>query len=171
MNLLKETARIVVEYVKNNPVPTSELTVVLQTTYYALVSALQEPSASTERPVPAMPIKKSVTASHVVCLECGKRFKMLKRHLSIDHGLTIDEYRNKWQLPGDYPMVAPDYAERRSELAYRMGLGTKRKKGFVAGEESEGSAQGAGSAPAPVPRSGRSGYRYPTSRWSQPSGK
>ncbi|KAF0140584.1 MAG: mucR [Rhodospirillaceae bacterium] len=122
MNLLRETARIVVSYVRSNPVPVSALTALLQAVYQTLAVALQELASLFEKPVPALLVKKSVIASHVVCLECGKKFKMLKRHLHIDHDLTIEEYRTRWQSPVDYPMVAPDYAERQSELAYRMGV-------------------------------------------------
>lgn len=132
MNLLQETARVVVEYIRNNPVPTNELITLLQTTYQALAEILKE-SVVTEtvvdRPVPATPIRKSVTTSYVACLECGKRFKILKRHLNVDHCLTVEEYRTRWGLTADYPVVAPDYTKRRSTLAYQMGLGTRRKKG------------------------------------------
>lgn len=118
---------IVVAYVSNNPVPRSELAALISDVHAAIDrlrgGGVPEPEA---KPVPAVPIKKSVTDSHIACLEDGKPFKSLKRHLHTHHGLTPEEYRLRWNLPRDYPMVAPSYAEARSALAKSMGLGRKR---------------------------------------------
>jgi predicted transcriptional regulator len=112
-----------------------------------------------------VPVKKSVTPDYIVCLEDGKKFKSLKRHLRTQYGMTPEQYREKWGLPADYPMVAPNYAKARSELAKEMGLGQQRRKGKAAGE---GSAAGprvtakAAARPAkvtaPAPRRGRKAH-------------
>lgn len=117
---------IVVAYVSNNPVPRSELAALISDVHAAIerlhAGGAPEPEA---KPVPVVPIRKSVTDSHILCLEDGKPFKSLKRHIHTHHGLTPDEYRLRWNLPHDYPMVAPTYAAARSALAKRLGLGRK----------------------------------------------
>lgn len=118
------SARIVAAYVTHNSLPRSELVKLIESTHSALGKLASAPVAEPEPPPkPAVPISKSVTASHIICLEDGRRFKTLRRHLQIKYGLTPDEYRAKWNLPHDYPMVAPDYAEARSASAKRAGLG------------------------------------------------
>ena len=127
-NYTELTAEIVAAYVANNPVPASNLSELIATVHQA-VSGLGKPSVpSVEAQTPAVNPKKSVHADYIVCLEDGKRFKSLKRHLMTHYGLSPEEYRVKWGLPHDYPMVAPNYAAQRSELAKKMGLGRKAKK-------------------------------------------
>ncbi|MBX3580402.1 MAG: MucR family transcriptional regulator [Rhizobiaceae bacterium] len=127
-NYTELTAEIVAAYVANNPVPASNLSELIATVHQA-VSGLGKPSTpSVEAQTPAVNPKKSVHADYIVCLEDGKRFKSLKRHLMTHYGLSPEEYRVKWGLPHDYPMVAPNYAAQRSELAKKMGLGRKAKK-------------------------------------------
>jgi len=122
------TARIVTAYVANNSVPAASLADLIATVHDA-VSGLSKPAVpALQQLTPAVNPKRSVQADYIVCLEDGKRFKSLKRHLMTHYGLTPDEYRTKWGLPHDYPMVAPNYAAARSELAKKMGLGRKAKK-------------------------------------------
>ncbi len=121
------TSDIVSSYVSNNTVAAPDLAGLIDSVHKALVSAAQK----TQEPevvelVPAVPVKKSVGDDFLICLEDGKKFKSLKRHLRTHYGLTPEEYRSKWNLPADYPMVAPNYAAARSELAKQMGLGQKR---------------------------------------------
>ncbi|GAA0275673.1 MucR family transcriptional regulator [Alteraurantiacibacter aestuarii] len=122
--LITLTSDIVTAHVANNNVDVSDLPVLIQSVYGAL-SGLGSVEAKEERPEPAVTIRASIKNDHVVCLEDGKKMKMLKRHLMTDHGMTPDEYRARWNLPADYPMVAPDYAEKRRELAKKIGLGRK----------------------------------------------
>lgn len=126
-DLIGLTAEIVAAYVSNNPVPVSELSRIIAETH-AAVSALQTGSALVieEKLAPAVAIKKSVTPDFIICLEDGKKFKSLKRHLMTHYGLTPEQYREKWGLPNDYPMVAPNYSAARSALAKSSGLGRKR---------------------------------------------
>lgn len=130
--LLELTADIVSAYVGNNPMPTSDLAKLVMDVSNA-ISRLSQSSATPdpEQQRPAVNPKKSVHDDFVVCLEDGKRFKSLKRHLMTHHHLTPEEYRAKWRLPADYPMVAPNYAAKRSDLAKQLGLGrgpASRKK-------------------------------------------
>ena len=120
------TANIVMSHVSHNPVPAAELTKLIRDVYEAL-STVERPAEST-RPEPAVPVKKSVTPDYIFCLEDGKKLKMLKRHLKTSYDMTPDEYRERWGLASDYPMVAPSYAKKRSSLARKIGLGTRRKK-------------------------------------------
>lgn len=123
------SADIVAAYVANNPVPASELPGLIATTHAALLGLGRETAAAaTEKLVPAVPIKKSITPDAIICLEDGQAFKTLKRHLNIKYGLSPEQYREKWGLPADYPMVAPNYAESRSKIAKSLGLGQQRKK-------------------------------------------
>lgn len=124
-NLLSQTVEIVSSYVSNNTVAVSDLPRLIEETYAAL-NAQGGPieEVDPERPKPAVPIKKSVQPDYIVCLEDGKELKMLKRHLKTAYDMTPDEYRARWDLPADYPMVAPNYAKRRSQLAKQIGLGT-----------------------------------------------
>jgi predicted transcriptional regulator len=130
--LIELTAGVVSAYVSNNPVPAGELPALIGQVHAALMSTTN--GATPEKPEalkPAVPIKKSMTPDYIISLENGKKFKSLKRHLFTHYGLTPDEYRAKWGLPADYPMVAPNYAAARSALAKTMGLGrkpTERKK-------------------------------------------
>ena len=118
------TADIVSAYVSNNPVASSDLPALISSVHSALSSTVQNASEPVvEELKPAVPIKKSVTNQYIICLEDGKKFKSLKRHLRTHFDLTPEEYRAKWGLPVDYPMVAPGYAAARSELAKKMGLG------------------------------------------------
>jgi predicted transcriptional regulator len=123
------TAEIVSAYVSNNPVPSADIPALINQVHNALlrVSAGQG-EASTEPLKPAVPVKRSITADFIVCLEDGKKFKSLKRHLRTQYGMTPEQYREKWGLAADYPMVAPNYAAARSELAKQMGLGQQRRR-------------------------------------------
>jgi predicted transcriptional regulator len=124
--MIKETAEIVSAYLANNHLPENEIPDFIRSIYRALAATTsQEPATEAVRAQPAVSVKKSVTPAAVICLECGKKFSMLKRHLRTDHHTTPDEYRAKWGLPSAYPMVAPDYAARRSALAVENGLGHK----------------------------------------------
>jgi predicted transcriptional regulator len=120
------TADIVSAYVTNNTIESAQLAKLIEEVHLALVRAPQAAAEPEQKPlVPAVPIKKSITPDYIVSLEDGRKFKSLKRHLAGTYGLTPDEYRAKWGLPRDYPMVAPNYAKARSDLAKRMGLGRK----------------------------------------------
>ena len=126
--LLALTAEIVASHVGNNRVDSAELPQIIQQVFSSLSSVDGAP-ARPERPQPAVPIKKSVTPDFIICLEDGKKFKSLKRHLRTHYDMSPEEYREKWGLQSDYPMVAPNYAAARSELAKKMGLGQQRKRG------------------------------------------
>lgn len=122
--LLRMTADVVAAYVSNNPLPTAQLAEVINAVYGSLRSLEGHVAEPQPEPLkPAVPVRKSITADYLVCLEDGKKLKMLKRHLRSTYNMTPDEYRTKWGLPPDYPMVAPHYAEQRSEFAKRIGLG------------------------------------------------
>ena len=123
--LLELTAEIVGAYVANNPVPASSLPDLIASVNSSLQS-LDAPAVE-PAPEPAVNPKRSIQPDYIICLEDGKRFKSLKRHLRTTFGLSPDEYRERWNLPQDYPMVAPTYAAARSELAKKMGLGRMRK--------------------------------------------
>ncbi len=133
--LLELTTEIVSAYFSNNQVRPEDIRTVVQSVHSTLAGlggSAQSPVSShlsTERPDPAVPVKKSITADFIVCLEDGKKLKMLKRHLKTSYDMTPDEYRERWGLPSDYPMVAPNYARQRSRLAKEIGLGTQRRNG------------------------------------------
>lgn len=127
--IVELTADIVAAYVGNNAVPAADLPNLINDVYQALAAAIggtKEKEVVEEKP--AVPVRRSVTPEHIVCLEDGKKFKSLKRHLRTHHNMTPEEYREKWGLPADYPMVAPNYAEARSSLAKKMGLGQRRRR-------------------------------------------
>ena len=120
------TAQIVAAFLSNNAMAIADLPGVIQSVHRALSEvASPAPAAVAEKLVPAVPVKKSVTPDYIICLEDGKKLKMLKRHLATSYNLTPDEYRARWGLPPDYPMVAPNYAAQRSSLAKAAGLGQK----------------------------------------------
>jgi predicted transcriptional regulator len=124
------TANIVSAYVSNNTVASAEIPALISQIYSALMRVANgSPVATpTEPPKPAVPVKRSITAEYIVCLEDGKKFKSLKRHLRTQYDMTPDQYRTKWNLAPDYPMVAPNYAAARSQLAKQMGLGQQRRR-------------------------------------------
>ncbi len=127
--LVELTTNIVSAYVSNNTVVSAELPNLINEVHGALVrAAVSQGAAPVEEQKPAVPVKKSVTPDYIVCLEDGKKFKSLKRHLRAHYNMTPEEYREKWGLPHDYPMVAPNYAAARSALAKEMGLGQRRKR-------------------------------------------
>jgi len=126
--LLALTADIVASHVSNNSVPVSDLPVLIEQVFKTLASVGGGDAQTNDRPQPAVPIKRSVTPDYLVCLEDGKKLKMLKRHLKTRYSMTPDEYRDRWGLPADYPMVAPNYAKQRRALAKKIGLGTTRRK-------------------------------------------
>ena len=126
--MLNMTSEIVAAHISNNKVATSELSQLIEQVYRAISGVGSASGPAAERPEPAVPIKKSITADHIVCLEDGKQLKMLKRHLKTSFNMTPQEYRERWGLAPDYPMVAPNYAKQRSKLAKQIGLGTRRKK-------------------------------------------
>lgn len=128
-NLIGLVADIVSAYVSNNSVPASDLPALIATTHAAIAGLGSEPVAAVEEKLtPAISIKKSITPEFLICLEDGKKFKSLKRHLRTAYDMTPEDYRARWGLPPDYPMVAPAYAEARSTLAKKMGLGQQRRK-------------------------------------------
>lgn len=114
---------IVSAYVRNNTVNTAELPDLIRSVHAALQDLSRPAAAAAEPPTPAVPVKKSIYKDYLVCLEDGLKFKSLKRHLRSKYGLSPEEYRARWGLPADYPMVAPGYSEKRSKLAKKMGLG------------------------------------------------
>ncbi len=126
--LLELVTKVVAAYVAHSRVPVAELPALVNTVHQALQAT---PTPENAEPValaqkPAVSVRKSVQPEHIVCLECGRTMAMLKRHLRADHELTPDAYRSKWNLPEEYPLVAPNYAEKRSKLAHASGLGRKR---------------------------------------------
>jgi predicted transcriptional regulator len=124
-DLLRLTSDIVSAHVASNPVPLGELAGLIQAVHSTLAGLGAAPEPEVEL-IPAVNRKKSVTDDYIVCLEDGKKLKMLKRHLSTAYGMTPAEYRAKWNLPHDYPMVAPAYAKKRQQLAKKIGLGRKK---------------------------------------------
>jgi predicted transcriptional regulator len=128
IELLALTTDIVASHVANNMVPVADLPQLIQQVYATLASVDASTTATAERPRSAVPIKKSVTPDYIICLEDGKKLKMLKRHIKTRYNMTPEEYRERWGLPADYPMVAPNYAAQRRELAKKIGLGTKRRR-------------------------------------------
>ena len=127
-SFIELTANIVSAYVSNNTVPAGEISNLINQVHTALSRVSGRPAEGSSEPLkPAISVKKSITPEHIVCLEDGKKFKSLKRHLRTHYDLSPEEYREKWGLPHDYPMVAPNYAAARSDLAKRMGLGQRRR--------------------------------------------
>jgi predicted transcriptional regulator len=123
------TAGIVSAYVSHNPVTAAEIPALINQVHLALAQASSgRPQGQPEPPRPVVSVKKSITPDYLICLEDGKRFKSLKRHLRTQYNLSPDQYRDKWGLPRDYPMVAPNYAATRSRLAMQIGLGQKRRR-------------------------------------------
>jgi predicted transcriptional regulator len=137
--IIEMTADIVSAFVSNNSVPATEVPALIQSVHRALsgVSSSTEPAEIAPRE-PAVPLKKSVNPDFIVCLEDGRKFKSLKRHLRTKYNMSPEEYRSKWGLPKDYPMVAPNYAKARSDLAKQMGLGQggRAARGGAAGGRS-----------------------------------
>jgi predicted transcriptional regulator len=135
------TAQIVSAHVRHNAVPPDALPGLIQEVHRTLSTVGKQP-AQVEKPTPAIPVKQSIRQDRIICLEDGKSFSMLKRHLMTDHKLTPQQYREKWGLPRDYPMVAPAYAQTRSTLAKKIGLGRKSgrpAKRAAAGRKKRGS--------------------------------
>ena len=129
--LLTLTVDIVASHVSNNGVPVSELPQLIQHVYTALAELGKEAAPVAEKPQPAVPIRKSITPDYIFCLEDGKKLKMLKRHLKTAYDMTPDQYRERWGLASEDPMVAPNYAEQRRDLAKKIGLGTSRSRRSV----------------------------------------
>jgi predicted transcriptional regulator len=128
-NYIELTAEIVSAYVSNNTVPASEIPGLISQVYSALSRVSGKSGDVTAEPLkPAISVKKSITPEFIVCLEDGKKFKSLKRHLRTQYSMTPEQYREKWGLGADYPMVAPNYAAARSQLAKQMGLGQQRRR-------------------------------------------
>jgi predicted transcriptional regulator len=127
-DLLPLASDIVTAHLSNNKVPSGELPELIRNVVQALMAASAGEPAPAPRPEAAVPVKKSVTPDFIVCLEDGRKLKMLKRHLRTTYEMSPDEYRARWNLPSDYPMVAPNYAKKRSKLAKQIGLGTLSRK-------------------------------------------
>ncbi len=127
-DLLQLTSSIVAAHVAHNTVAVQDLPGLIREVYQTLANVGTVQVKEPERPAPAVPVKKSVTPDYIICLEDGKKLKMLKRHLKTAYDMSPEEYRDRWGLPADYPMVAPNYAKQRSKLAKQIGLGTKPRK-------------------------------------------
>ena len=124
--VLRMTAEVVASYVGNNPISHEQLPELITSVHRSFQSVELQPAAEPEEPKkPAVSIRKSITPEYLICLEDGKKLKMLKRHLRTTYNLTPEEYRAKWNLPADYPMVAPNYAQQRSQFAKKIGLGRR----------------------------------------------
>lgn len=127
--VLRMAVDVVAAYLSNNQVATSQISEIIQSVFNSLNTLDVPPAeAPVEHPKPATSVRKSVTPDYIVCLEDGKKLKMLKRHLRTTYNMTPEEYRAKWNLPPDYPMVAPNYARQRSDFAKRIGLGRKAQE-------------------------------------------
>jgi len=127
-DLLELTTEIVSSHVANNSVAVQDLPDLIRQVYGTLSTIEHAPAAQADRPQPAVPVKRSVTPDFIICLEDGRKLKMLKRHLKTAYNMTPEEYRERWGLQADYPMVAPNYARQRSNLAKKIGLGTKPRR-------------------------------------------
>ncbi|MDP6951258.1 MAG: MucR family transcriptional regulator [Alphaproteobacteria bacterium] len=129
-SVLGMAANIVSSYVSHNALPADQIPELIKTVYTSL-SGVQSPSSETveEAQKPAVSVRRSITPDYIICLEDGKKLKMLKRHLRTTYGMSPEDYRTKWNLPADYPMVAPNYAKQRSEFAKKIGLGRKKASG------------------------------------------
>jgi predicted transcriptional regulator len=128
-DVLRMAVDVVAAYLSNNQVATSQISEIIQSVFSSLSSLDVQPAeAPVEAPKPATSVRKSVTPDYIICLEDGKKLKMLKRHLRTTYNMTPEEYRAKWNLPPDYPMVAPNYARQRSDFAKRIGLGRKAQE-------------------------------------------
>ncbi len=127
-SLLGLATTIVSSHVANNKVEAAELPALIESVYGTLAGLSGKGQVTLEKPKPAVPIRKSIQPDHIVCLEDGKQLKMLKRHLKSQYNMSPEEYRERWGLPVDYPMVAPNYAEQRRFLAKKIGLGRSNKK-------------------------------------------
>jgi predicted transcriptional regulator len=128
-NFIELTAEIVSAYVSNNPVAAGDIPALITQVHSALAQVSGSSSDAPSEPLkPAVSVKKSITPEFIVCLEDGKKFKSLKRHLRTQYNMTPEQYRDKWSLGADYPMVAPNYAAARSQLAKQMGLGQQRRR-------------------------------------------
>jgi len=127
-DLLTLTTEIVAAHVSNNTVAVGDLPQLINQVYNSLANIGSVPAIPTERPQPAVPVKKSVNPDYIICLEDGKKLKMLKRHLKTAYNMTPEAYRERWGLSADYPMVAPNYARQRSRLAKEIGLGTRARR-------------------------------------------
>jgi predicted transcriptional regulator len=156
------TSKIVTAYLGGNAIAVADIPDLIRVIYKALVGVSSPISEPAEPQQPFVQVKKSVTPDAIICLECGKKFSMLKRHLRTDHSMSTDEYRAKWGLPPTYPMVAPEYAERRSALAMKIGLGQKRKEGVVVTASVPEEAETVAATAKPQ-------HQYPPSRWSRSS--
>lgn len=126
--ILSLATNIVAAHVSNNSVAVTDLPQLIRDVYETLSTVQGGGERQVERPTPAVPVKRSVTPDYIVCLEDGKKLKMLKRHLKTAYNMTPEEYRDRWGLPSDYPMVAPNYAKQRSKLAKQIGLGTRARR-------------------------------------------
>lgn len=126
--MLRMTVDIVAAYVSNNSVPANQVPEVINTVFSSLIEVDGGPEQTVEPARPAVNVRRSVTPDYIICLENGKKLKMLKRHLRTAHNMTPEEYRAKWNLPADYPMVAPNYAAQRSAFAKKIGLGQKKSE-------------------------------------------
>lgn len=127
-DLLALTTEIVAAHVSNNTVAVGDLPQLINQVYQSLVSIGKAQPVPAERPQPAVSVKRSVHPDYIICLEDGKKLKMLKRHLKTAYNMTPEEYRERWSLPPEYPMVAPNYARQRSKLAKEIGLGTRGRR-------------------------------------------
>ncbi len=126
--ILALTTNIVAAHVSNNSVAVADLPLLIREVHDSLTSVGAGGGREPERPTPVVPIKKSITPDHIICLEDGKKLKMLKRHLKTAYNMSPAEYRERWGLAADYPMVAPNYAKQRSKLAKQIGLGTRGRR-------------------------------------------
>jgi predicted transcriptional regulator len=127
--LLSLTTSIVAAQASNNIIPAGDLTRIIRDVYETLAQVGSGIAPEPERPPPAVPVKRSIQPDYIVCLEDGKKFKMMKRHLMNAFRMTPQQYRERWELPPDYPMTAPNYAKQRSRLAKKIGLGTRARRG------------------------------------------
>ena len=126
--LVTLTADIVAAHVTNNQVEIADVPSLVSSVHEALARLGQDQRVADERPEPAVSVRASVKKDHMTCLDCGRKMKMLKRHLRAEHSLSPDEYRKRWDLPADYPMAAPGYADARRDIAHRAGLGRRPSK-------------------------------------------
>ncbi len=131
-DLLALTTEIVAAHVSNNTIAAGDLPQLISQVYQSLAGVGKGPAQAVERPEPAVPVKKSIHPDYIICLEDGKKLKMLKRHLKTAYNMTPEQYRERWGLAPDYPMVAPNYARQRSRLAKEIGLGTRGRKASAA---------------------------------------